>query len=170
MDVEARAPRTRRELAQALAEDCALRRRLVLHARFRFRLSPVEVEDVMQEALYDLMRQDGPVREPEGFAFRVVHQRCLQYLRYRSVRPEVPIQAVPAEVDVPTGQPSAEVGVLLREALAQVSPACRGLLRSHYLEGHSLKETAAALSYASVSVVWTLLDRCIRRLRALLGA
>ena len=54
--------------------------------------------------------------------------------------------------------------------LSQATPACRRLIRAHYLEGKTLKETAETLSYASSHVVWTLLDRCIRRLRAALGA
>ena len=66
--------------------------------------------------------------------------------------------------------PQTDVFILLRQTLAQASPACRRLIRAHYLEGKTLKETAEALSYASSQVVWTLLDRCIRRLRAVFGA
>lgn len=41
--------------------------------------------------------------------------------------------------------PHTETHVLLRQTLAQASPACRRLIRAHYLEGKTLKETAEAL-------------------------
>ncbi len=172
MDAEHRIPRTRLELAESIAARGDLRRRMEAYARHRFRLSAPEVEDLMQDVLLELMRHDEPVREAEGLAFRILHLRCLQLLRRRAVRAELPLESIVSpegDVEAPSAA-GAEVLVWLRQALSQVSPACRRLIRAHYVEGRTLKETAEALSYASSNVVWTLLDRCIRRLRAAVGA
>lgn len=171
MDAEPRIPRTRLELAESIAAEGDLRRRMEAHLRYRFRLSAPEVEDLMQDVLLELMRHDEPVRDAEGLAFRILHLRSLQFIRNRGVRAESPLEAAAIpDGDFPAPAPEADVLVLLRQTLAQASPACRRLIRAHYLEGRTLKETAATLSYASSNVVWTLLDRCIRRLRAALGA
>jgi len=171
MDAEPRIPRTRLELAGAIAAEGDLRRRMEAHVRQRFRLSAPEVEDVMQDVILELMRHDEPLRDADGFAFRVLHLRCLQFVRNRGVRREYPLEE--AEVDVGALRAPAlhaDVRVLLRQCLSQATPACRRLIRAHYLEGRTLRETAETLSYASPHVVWTLLDRCIRRLRAALGS
>lgn len=171
MDAEPRTPRTRLELAETIAARGDLCRRMEAHLRYRFRLSAPEVEDVMQDVLLELMRYDEPLREPEGFTFRILHLRTLQFLRNKGVRREEPIEDDSKSADDLFAPDSrTDVHILLRQTLAQASPACRRLIRAHYLEGKTLKETAEALAYASTSVVWVLLDRCIRRLRAVLGA
>jgi RNA polymerase sigma factor (sigma-70 family) len=171
MDAEPRTPRTRQELAESIAAKGDLRSRMEAHLRYRFRLSAPEVEDVMQDAVLELMRHDEPLRDAEGLAFRILHLRTLQFLRNRGVRREEPIEdETRTAEDFSARDAGTDVRVLLRQTLAQASPACRRLIRAHYLEGRTLKETAEALSYASSHVVWTLLDRCIRRLRAVLGA
>lgn len=171
MDAEPRTPRTRLEFAETIAAKGDLCRRMEAHLRYRFRLSAPEVEDVMQDVLLELMRYDEPLREAEGFSFRVLHLRTLQFLRNKGVRREEPIEDdTKTADDWLAPDPRTDVHLLLRQTLAQASPACRRLIRAHYLEGKTLKETAETLSYASSNVVWTLLDRCIRRLRAIFGA
>ena len=171
MDAEPRIPRTRLELAESIATKGDLRRRMEAHLRYRFRLSAPEVEDLMQDVLLELMRHDEPLREPEGLAFRVLHLRTLQFLRNKGARREEPIENDTRTADEWSAPDTrTDVHILLRQTLAQASPACRRLIRAHYLEGKTLKETAEALAYASTNVVWVLLDRCIRRLRAILGA
>ena len=170
MDAEPRTPRTRLELAENIAGRGDLRRRMEAHVRHRFRLSAPEVDDVIQDVVLELMRYDEPVRDSEGLVFRILHLRTLQLLRRRGVRREEPIEDdLRTAEDLPIQGPDADVRILLRQTLAQTTPACRRLIRAHYLEGKTLKETAEALSYASLNVVWTLLDRCIRRLRSVLG-
>lgn len=171
MDAEPRKPRTRLELAETIAARGELCRRMEAHLRYRFRLSAPEVEDVMQDVVLELMRYDEPLREAEGLSFRILHLRTLQFLRNKGVRREEPIEDDTRTADdwsAPDLQ--TDVLILLRQTLAQASPACRRLIRAHYLEGKTLKETAETLSYASSNVVWTLLDRCIRRLRSIFGA
>jgi RNA polymerase sigma factor (sigma-70 family) len=171
VDAEPRIPRTRLELAEFIAARSDLRRRMEARLRSRFRLTASEVDDLMQDVLLELMRHDEPVRDVEGLAFRILHLRSLQFLRNRGIRAEEPLEVSDSEdQELAISAPDADVLVLLRQALAQASPACRRLIRAHYLEGRTLKETATALSYASSNVVWTLLDRCIRRLRTAVGA
>ncbi len=170
MDAEPRTPRTRLELAENIAGRGDLCRRMEAHVRHRFRLSAPEVDDVIQDVVLELMRYEEPVRDSEGLVFRILHLRTLQLLRRRGVRREEPIEDdLRTAEDLPIQGPDADVRILLRQTLAQTTPACRRLIRAHYLEGKTLKETAEALSYASLNVVWTLLDRCIRRLRSVLG-
>lgn len=171
MDAEYRIPRTRLELAETIAARGDLCRRMEEHLRSRFRLSAPEVEDLMQDTLLELMRHDEPLRDPEGLGFRILHLRTLQFLRSGRARHEAPIEDErKAAEELPGPDANTDLLILLRQTLAQVSPACRRLIREHYLEGKTLKETAETLSYASANVVWTLLDRCVRRLRAALGA
>lgn len=171
MDAEPRTPRTRLELAESIAARGDLRSRMEAHVRQRFRLSAPEVEDVMQDVLLELMRHDEPVRDSEALAFRMLHLRSLQVIRYKAVRRETRAEE-DEELDdrAGTGEVPVEALVLVKQALRQATPACRRLLRAHYLEGRTLKETARVLSYSSPENVWTLLDRCVRRLRAALGA
>ncbi|MBI5440422.1 MAG: hypothetical protein HY900_04335 [Deltaproteobacteria bacterium] len=170
MDAEPRTPRTRLALAESIAGRGDLFRRMEAHLRYRFRLSAPEVEDLMQDVVLELMRWEEPIRDAEGLAFRILHLRTLQFLRNRGVKREEPIEDdTKTADDLPAASPNADVLILLRQTLAQATPACRRLIRAHYLEGRTLKETAETLSYASSNVVWTLLDRCIRRLRAVLG-
>lgn len=171
MDAVSGIPQTRLELAESIAARGDLCRRMEGYARRRFRLTASEVEDLMQDVLMELMRYDEPVRAAEGLAFRVLHLRCLQLLRRRGVRAELPLEMVAlsdGDVEEPV-QSEPDIRIFLRQALSRSTPACRRLIRAHYLEGRTLKETAEALSYSSSNVVWTLLDRCIRRLRAAVG-
>lgn len=170
MDAEPRTPRTRLELAEDIAGRGDLRRRMEAQVRHRFRLTAPEVDDVIQDVVFELMRYDEPVRDTDGLVFRILHLRALQLLRRRAVRREDPIEnETRTAEDLPLEGPDPDVRVLLKQTLAQTSPACRRLIRAHYLEGKTLRETAESLSYASPNVVWTLLDRCIRRLRSVFG-
>lgn len=170
MDAKARTPTTRRELAESIAAEGDLRRRLAAHARLRFRLPASAAEDLVQDVCLELMRRDGPVRDPEALAFRILRYECLHLLRSARWRREVSEEEVSGLADR-TSAPGASIELLalVRQAVAGVSPACRRLLHSHYVEGRSLKETANALSYASPNNVWALLARCVQRLRAALG-
>ena len=99
-----------------------------------------------------------------------LRRRMEAHLRYRFRLTAPEVDDVRTADDWPAPDLHPDVRVLLRQTLAQASPACRRLIRAHYLEGKTLKETAETLSYASSGVVWVLLDRCIRRLRAIFGA
>ena len=134
MDAEPRTPRTRLELAEAIAAGGALRRRMEARLRQRFRLSAAEVDDIVQDVLLELMRHDEPVRDPEALAFRVLHLKGLQSIRRQNTRRETSIDAEPAGFDGPLDPDApADLRALLRQSLAPVSPACRRLLRAHYL-------------------------------------
>ncbi len=170
MDAKPRTPTTRRELAESIATEGDLRRRLAAHARLRFRLPASAAEDLVQDVCLELMRRDGPVRDPEALAFRILRYECLHLLRSARCRREVSEEEVSGLADRAVPDPSIELLAIVRQALAGVTPACRRLLHSHYVEGRSLKETASALSYASPNNVWALVTRCVQRLRAALGA
>lgn len=171
MDARSRTPKTRLELAESIATGGELSRRLEAHARLRFRLPASDAEDAVQDVCLELMRRDEPVHDPEALAFRILQYRCAHFLRARAIRREVLAGDVPGFADdLASPDRRVELNALLSRAVAEATPACRRLLLAHYVEGRSLRETAEALSYASPNNVWALLDRCIRKLRAVLGA
>lgn len=59
--------------------------------------------------------------------------------------------------------------VLVRRAFARISPTCRGLLTSYYVEGASLKETAARSGH-SPKQAWKRLNACLKKLKETIGA
>ena len=168
MNVEATRPRTGVEVAEGLATDPEQKRRLVSYARSRFGVGEEEAEDLLQDTLLELMRTEGQILRPEGFAFRVFHTRCCNHLR-RVVTARAGHEAA-AEARALSSRPDEgerlDADVLLRQGLSRVSPTCRTVLTAYYVEGRSLKETAEALSLSvSTTSVFRLVNSCLRRLR-----
>ncbi len=166
MSVDPEQPRRGPDLAEALARDAELRDRLVAYAATKFGIAAGEAEDLFQETLLEIMRIDGHVHRPDGFAFRVFHTRCCNHVeglvearQMARLRPDTR----------PRGPSAGEADglVLLRQGFERISASCRRILYAYYIEGRSLKETADQLTVSSSSV-WTLVNRCIRRLRACL--
>ncbi|MGA7991839.1 MAG: sigma factor-like helix-turn-helix DNA-binding protein [Thermoanaerobaculia bacterium] len=58
---------------------------------------------------------------------------------------------------------------MVRCAFARISPTCRNLLTSYYVEGASLRETAARTGHSSKQV-WKRLSACLRKLKETIGA
>lgn len=153
------------DVAELLAEDRDLRCRLVEYAAARFRIDRTTAGDLLQETALDLIRFDGYVRRPEGFAFAVFHTRCCRLVTRQAERRRT-LEQTPLPVSrTPRDEASErDLAVALRQGLRMISPGCRKLLTAYYLEGRSLKETAAVRS-VSPTGVWTLINRCLRRLR-----
>lgn len=166
MEVVPEPPKASVEVAEALMADREQRRRLCAYARVRFGIDEEDAEDVLQETAMDVMRAVGPILRPDGFVFQVFHAKCCRHLRGRPAR-----RAVVALADAhgtllapaPHGPGSEEI-LALRQGMARISEKCRKLLRAHYLEGKSLRETADEMSVAG-SGVWNLINRCLRRLK-----
>lgn len=163
MDATLERPRTGPEVAEDLATDTVQQRRLVAYARSRFGIDASASEDLVQETIVELLRSASAIQHANGFVFRIFHLRCCahteQDVRARGVRARAP-RTDRVETRV-------EEHVLLREGFGRLSPTCQRLLRAYYIEGKSLKETAAECSLAS-SGVWKLINRCLRRLKTCL--
>ena len=75
-----------------------------------------------------------------------------------------------SEDAIPSGENAGgmEARIALREALGEISSACRRILSAYYIEGQSLNEAARSLDLASSGVFKTI-NRCLKRLRACLN-
>ncbi len=164
MDVTLERSKTGAEVAEVLASDDRLRRRLVAYARARFGIGEEAFEDLFQETFVELMKSSQLIEHADGFVFRLFHVRCCTLIG-QSVRRRELAAVVPAWTEREEASP--DVRVLLRQGFSQVSASCRRLLRAYYLEGRSLKETALELAVSSKGV-WKLINRCVRRLKACL--
>jgi len=145
------------------------RRRLFAYAGGRFGIGREDAEDLLQDTLLELLRCRGSVRSPDGFVFAVFRARCA---RFRTVQKSSPGSASLASEDRFAGTSQTAEGlvgqVALREALGEVSSACRRLLRAYYVEGQSLREAARSVSLAYSSVA-KIISRCLKRLRRCLA-
>jgi RNA polymerase sigma factor (sigma-70 family) len=160
--------KTGREVAEWLASDTAFRERLVELARVKFRLDLEASLDVLQETAVILLSTIEPIRNPDGFAYRVFHTRCCHYVE-RQVRRRRLALGAPSVSETPpdTAGNGHDLGLALRQALGRVSPKCQALLRSHYWEGRTLMETAERFSSGKAAIS-TLVSRCLDRLRRIL--
>lgn len=155
-------------MAEALATDGEQRARLVTYARVRFGIGGEGAEDLLQETLLELLRVEGLIYRPRGFAFQVFHRRCCLQTSRRGHSGNTGSAASEPATSSPGDAEVVESLVLLRQGFGRISASCRRILFAYYIEGRSLKETAEELALASTSV-WTLVNRCIRRLRECLG-
>lgn len=169
MEASTAAPMSGPAVAERLVLDEPLRERLIEIAAHRFRLDRETAEDLLQETAIELVRSAGLIQKPDGFAYRVFYTRCCHYLDRETGRRALRERAGPPTALPHTGEADAlDLGITLRQALAQVSPACRKLLYFRYIEGRSLEETAHALDKAG-SGVSTLISRCLSKLRRLVS-
>ncbi len=152
-----------RQVAEIVATDGELRERLLCYAIRCFELDRATAEDLLQDALVDVLRSEAEIRSPEGFAIAVYRARCLHHVE-RSIGRRASLRGAPPSSTFSDDREAIVAAIALRSAFQQLSPSCQKLLRARYLEGRSLRETAAglALAYSGVS---TLVARCVRRLR-----
>jgi RNA polymerase sigma factor (sigma-70 family) len=156
------------QVAEAVLVDSGQRGKLIGYARERFGIAPEDADDLLQETALELIRQQAHVHNPDGFVFAVFRNRCRRFLEKRSRRREVFAEA--AEPDAPSPESSCGLDqrLALREALAEVSSACRQILAAHYVEGQTLTDTAQRLALRSSGIFKTL-SRCLKRLRKCLS-
>lgn len=163
-------PVTGRQAAERLATDTAFRERVSRWAASRLGLDESRASDLLQETLIEVLKTQSPIENAVAFGFHVFQTRCYKLLRTASSRPRLESldDADRSEVAV-AGAPGAGLDrIFIAQALARVTRRCRELLSLHYLEGRSLKETAAAQGLQTVSVS-VLINRCLQKLRACLS-
>ena len=169
--MELETPSLARSVVETVLLDPEERSKLIGYARIRFGIGRDSAEDLLQETALELLRQRSLVRSPKGFVFTIFHARCSRFLR-RTVAdrqmftPSEP-EAAPSEPGSPAGE-SIDSRLALQEAMEEISPGCRKLLRAYYFEGRSLREAASATARA-YSGVWKTIDRCLKKLRQCLA-
>jgi RNA polymerase sigma factor (sigma-70 family) len=160
------APQTTRQVVETVLLDPHERQKLIGFACSRFGILPEDAEDLLQETALELLRQRHYVHSPRGYLFTVFKKRCVRLLRLR--RLEGNWGPLPDGAACPSSDPLGETrdrGIAIRQALCRISSACRRLLAAHYIEGKSLRETAAHMARAA-SGMGNTIDRCLKRLRA----
>lgn len=167
--MSAESPPTPRQIAEAVLLDDRQRFKLVAYAGTRFGIGREDAEDLLQDTMLELLRCRTYVRSPEGFVFAVFRSRCTRFLSGRLDARTVIGEDEGGQCGVSL-QSTDDIHsqVALREALNEVSSACRQLLRAYYVEGQSLREAARTLSLAYSSVAKTI-GRCLKRLRKCLA-
>jgi RNA polymerase sigma factor (sigma-70 family) len=156
---------TPRQIAEAVLQDENQRRKLFAYAGARFGIGPEDSEDLLQDTVLELLRCRSFVRSPEAFVFAVFRARCARFIGDRMVSRGVGgVEAGDCDLAAAPAPQGVDSEFALREALNEVSSACRRLLKAYYVEGQSLREAARTLSLAYSSVAKTI-SRCLKRLR-----
>ena len=155
------------QVAEAVLVDAGHRGRLMGYARDRFGIAPEDADDLLQETALELIRQQAHVQNPDGFVFAVFRNRCRRFLERRARGREIFSPAPDAEAASPESC-GLDTRLALREALAEISSACRQILAAHYVGGETLIETAHQLNHRSSGIFKTL-SRCLKRLRKCLS-
>ena len=162
--MSADAPPTPRQVAEAVLLDENQRRRLFAYAGSRFGISLEDSEDILQDTALELLRCRSYVRSPEGFVFAVFRGRCARFVGSQIAARGTLAAGGGAGCAVALSPDQVDSQVALREALNEVSSACRRLLSAYYVEGQSLREAARTVSLTYSSVAKTI-SRCLKRLR-----
>ena len=159
------APQTTRQVVETVLLDAQERHKLVGFARNRYGIPSQEAEDLLQDTALELLRQRQYVQKPRAYVYAVFRARCGRHTSDRLHLDGGQISEEVAQVDA--GQPADEAlnsKLMIRKALGTVSSNCRKILAAHYIQGQSLKETAATMSLAHSGVTKTI-GRCLKRLR-----
>jgi RNA polymerase sigma factor (sigma-70 family) len=161
------ARRTGFEVAEFLVLDRKLVRKLVTLARSRFGIDAVDAEDLVQETALEIARSPALIASPEGYAFQVFHNRCARFQERRTKTSAVFVGS--RELDrAPVVEEKLDERAIIRAGFARISATCRTLLTSYYVEGTSLKETAACTGH-SPKQVWKRLSACLKKLKETIG-
>ncbi|MGI9596265.1 MAG: RNA polymerase sigma factor [Acidimicrobiales bacterium] len=135
---------------------------------FRFLSDREDAEDAVQQAFLELAQSAGRPdngRSLEAWLFASVRYTCIDLLRRRSRRPEVPQEQLP-EVD---GEDQYQLGVdpSLERALASLTDAQRQIIHLKYVEGLDGQQIADIMDTNRVAV-YAMSGRAERRLKNLL--
>jgi RNA polymerase sigma factor (sigma-70 family) len=164
------APQTTRQVVETVLLDPHERHKLVVFAYARFGIIKQDAEDLLQDTALELLRQRHYVHSPQGYLFTVFRMRCVRFFRDRKAS-GVTVEIKETMLDAashPAELEKSDKTLAVRQALCRISSVCRKLLASHYIEGKSLRETAADLARAS-SGVGNTISRCLKSLRACLN-
>jgi RNA polymerase sigma-70 factor (ECF subfamily) len=115
-----------------------------------------EAQDLTQEVFVRVYRDLADLRDPDKFLpwlRRVARNVCRMWLRRQRAAP-VPLETLPepADPDSAARFRQSELGNIVNDMLAEVSPKSRGALGLHYLAGCTEEEIAATLGLSPTTV------------------
>ena len=123
-------------------------------------------EDLLQETLTRVAQKWRKVGDsPDAYARRVMHNLAIDSWRRRQARPAEVLGAAPPELSGRGDSIDVERRVLLRDALARLTPRQRAVLSLRFYEDLTEVEAAAVLG-CSVSTVKSTARDALARLRA----
>jgi RNA polymerase sigma-70 factor (ECF subfamily) len=126
-------------------------------------------EDIVQETMLKAWQHADEVRamaSPRPWLFTVAHRLTIDRWRSRNARPREVVDTPLQYLGVPDHSETALSGILVREALAELTPKYRAALVEVFIRGRSAKEAAAVLGIP----LGTLKSRLHGALRALRAA
>ena len=122
-------------------------------------------EDLLQETLARVAQKWRKVGDsPDAYARRVMHNLAIDSWRRRRARPAEVLGAAPPELAGRGDATDVERRVVLRDALARLTPRQRAVLSLRFYEDLSEAETSAVLG-CSVSTVKSTARDALARLR-----
>ena len=122
-------------------------------------------EDLLQETLTRVAQKWRRVGDsPDPYARRVMHNLAIDSWRRRRVRPAEVLGTTPPELAGRGDDAEVERRVVLRDALARLTPRQRAVLSLRFYEDLTESETAAVLG-CSVSTVKSTARDALARLR-----
>lgn len=133
---------------------------------FRFRVNPVDAEDLLQQALLGFVTQRPKIRNPESWLIGTLKNQCRMHWRKRSrsIYDAVDETLLEGIAEGPR-KPDEEVDLRhdLELALDRIPSRCRSLLRARYYRGCGAEEVARLGGYRK-SGVYKVLGRCLAAL------
>ena len=156
------------EVAEFLVLDKRLVRKLVVLARSRFGIDEVDAEDLVQETALEIARSPALIASPESYSFQVFHNRCARFRERRTKTSAIFVETRDWDRTL-AAEEKLDEKAILRAGFARISATCRTLLTNYYVEGTSLKETAARTGH-SPKQVWKRLSACLKKLKETIGA
>jgi len=122
-----------------------------------------EAHDIVQAAFEVALRQGHTLRDPgamRSWLLTIVTRQALKHVGWRRrLRPWSPVLH-----DVAVSPRNREDRMVLRAALAALPPRVRGAIALHYLEGYTVRDTAAVMG-VSENTIKTQLQTGLARLR-----
>lgn len=120
----------------------------------------LEIDDVIHDLYARLVAlpEVDHIRQPRQYAFRIAYSITVDHMRRARIVPIASVERI-EDIDVATGEPSAEQQLLVRddlrrvrEALASLPPLCRQAFLLRREDGLSQRETANRLGISEKTV------------------
>jgi RNA polymerase sigma factor (sigma-70 family) len=141
--------------------------RPVLAAIFwRSHISPVDAEDLLQNALLSLVSHRSSILNEQAWLLGAVRRQCAMYWRQRRRRLYDAIDTACLQTlagSAPSEQQNRELRCDLSTTIAKLPARCRSILRLRYGLGCDAEEVAARLGYKESSM-HKVTSRCLSAL------
>jgi RNA polymerase sigma-70 factor (ECF subfamily) len=149
-------------LTDALSQLFGEHHRRVLRAAYRITGNMADAEDVAQTVFLRLASASGPVTNAGSYLYRAAINGALDSLRRRKAAATEPLEGASGIASTgpgssPEGEVSdAELGELLRMAIAELAPRAAEMFTLRYLEELGNREIAALMGTSQAVVAVTL--------------